>query len=112
MQPEKDLERLFAEYREACGTPEASPDFLGGIWRRIEQRCGFWFCFEHLARLVTAFAAVVCVVLFLLNVSARHVAQQPAVTAATYADALAADQTSEATLYGYGVSGPQTDQQR
>src|SRR5262249_21816604 len=35
--PDK-LGRLWAEYREACPDPEASANFMPGLWKRIEAR--------------------------------------------------------------------------
>jgi hypothetical protein len=32
------LDGLWAEYRAAVPDPEASPDFMPGLWRRIETR--------------------------------------------------------------------------
>ena|SRR5581483_9147321 len=32
------LDRLFAEYREACPDPEAGAGFMPGLWQRIEAR--------------------------------------------------------------------------
>lgn len=105
MHPSEDeLQRFFAEYREACPQPEASPEFLPQIWRRIEESQSFLFSFEHLARMFAAFAAAVCVVLLLLNVEARRTGQQPSI-APSYPEALALDQTAERTYYGEGIRG-------
>lgn len=105
---EDELKPLFAEYREACGAPEPGPDFLPGIWRRIEERQTFWFSFEHLARLFAAFAVAACLLLLGLNLSSRR-SNQPFV-AGSYVDALAADQTAEGTYYAEGIR-PQPVQQ-
>ncbi|MBZ5602850.1 MAG: hypothetical protein LAO79_11140 [Acidobacteriia bacterium] len=32
------LDRLFAEYREACPDPEAGAGFMPGLWQRIDAR--------------------------------------------------------------------------
>jgi hypothetical protein len=32
------LDRLWAEYREACPDPEPSAGFMPGLWQRIEAR--------------------------------------------------------------------------
>ena len=38
MDRDRDLDAFFAAYREACPDPEAGPEFMPGLWRRIEAR--------------------------------------------------------------------------
>ncbi|MGB7758790.1 MAG: hypothetical protein WBL61_03120 [Bryobacteraceae bacterium] len=54
-----NLDSLFRAYREACPDREPSPNFMPGLWRRIESRRNFSFSFQRMVRgFVTAAAAV------------------------------------------------------
>lgn len=92
---DEGLDELFGAYRAACPEPEASPNFMPGIWEKIDSRRGFLFIFRRLARTGTAAAAALCLLLLLLNFSSgpNHL------LAPTYADALVAD-TQNKTYYG------------
>jgi hypothetical protein len=92
---DKALDDLFGAYRAACPDPEASPNFMPGIWEKIDSRRGFLFAFGRLARTGTAAAAALCLLLLLLNFSSgpNHL------LAPTYADALVADSQNKA-YYG------------
>ena len=35
---DEQLDRLFRAYREACPTPEPSPNFMPQLWHKIESR--------------------------------------------------------------------------
>ena len=35
---ENEFDALLAEYRDACGQPEGSPEFMPKLWARIEAR--------------------------------------------------------------------------
>jgi hypothetical protein len=49
------LDALFRAYREACPTPEPSPNFMPQLWQRIESRQTSTFSFRRMANaLVTA----------------------------------------------------------
>lgn len=53
------LDALFRAYRDACTTPEASANFMPGLWSRIESRQSFTFSFRHMANgFVTAAVAL------------------------------------------------------
>src|SRR3954451_19084973 len=43
------LDALFRVYAEACGSPEASPNFMPDLWARIESRQRFTFSFRRMA---------------------------------------------------------------
>jgi hypothetical protein len=52
---EEQLDALFRAYREACPTPEPSPNFMPQLWQRIESRQTVAFSFRRVAgALVTA----------------------------------------------------------
>lgn len=58
---EARLDALFAEYRAACPDPEASSNFMPGLWLKIEQRRReSVFVFRRLAQgfVMTAMALV------------------------------------------------------
>ena len=49
------LDALFRSYRAACPDPEASPNFMPELWKKIEARQTFAFSFRRMANaLVTA----------------------------------------------------------
>lgn len=53
------LDGLWSEYRAACPDPEASPDFMPGLWRKVEARRAESTLFRRLAQIwVMATAAV------------------------------------------------------
>ena len=92
-QSEDQLDRLFVTYREACGCPDASPEFMPNLWGKIEARQNSSvFMFWLAKRLVTA-AAAVCVLMGGLLVFSWRVGAQ--YYPYTYVDILAADQASE-----------------
>jgi hypothetical protein len=96
MTPEQELDQLFVRYREACPDIETGPEFLPAVWQRIESRRGFWPAFEHLARFALTMCAFACLLFALLDFTGeRH----SMFNEQTYVDALAADQSSEATFY-------------
>lgn len=56
---DEQLDALFRAYREACPTPEASPNFMPALWSRIESRQSFTFSFRHMANgFITAAVAL------------------------------------------------------
>ena len=53
------LDALFRAYRDACPEPEASTNFMPGLWARIESRQTFLFSFRRMANaFVTAAVAL------------------------------------------------------
>ena len=53
------LDALFAAYRDACPSPEASANFMPNLWARIESRQSLTFSFRRMANgFVTAALAV------------------------------------------------------
>jgi len=93
------LDALFAQYRDACPEMEGSPDFMPGVWRRIEKRGSVAFLLPRLARLACAASALICLVLAALVALPGLSTAHPSASAATYADALSADHSAEKTYY-------------
>ena len=97
---EKDLDRLFQVYREACPEPEPGVNFMPAIWQRIEARQGFWAMFQRFGRSVTAACAALCFLLLVLNLVFTPSSYNPA---ATYTDALMAEHSAEKTYYAEAI---------
>jgi hypothetical protein len=91
---EKELDDLFGRYREACPVPEASAQFMPGIWARIDSRPTFSFVFERLGRMfaIGSLGVFCCV-------AAANLLVPNAPVAASYADALLSDSSAEQTSY-------------
>jgi len=90
---EKDLNTLWSQYRDACGDPEASVEFMPKLWQRIDrQRSGTTSIFR---RLVQA-CVVAAVALALLAVLLIPRIQRSPVYSATYWDVLADDHANSA----------------
>lgn len=90
------LDELFQRYRAACPDVDAGPNFMPALWDRIENRRGFAFTFERLAKPLMTVLAAVCILLFVLNLTGVGQNNSPA---ASYTDALAADSSAERTYY-------------
>ena len=92
------MDALFSAYRDACIVPEASPNFMPRLWRKIEGRQSFFFLFGRMASgFVTAAAAAALILatfLFLPHPGSSLVYR------ATYLDALIADQEAETLQAG------------
>jgi hypothetical protein len=89
-----ELEALFASYRNSVRVPDASPDFMPGLWTRIEQKQRVTYSFRRIAQgFVTAAAA-----LSLMMSLALWTPDQKQVPAGTYVDVLAdAEDTAAVT---------------
>jgi len=55
---DRALDNLFHAYREACGYPEPSANFMPEIWARIEERQRSVFLLARWARTLATAAAV------------------------------------------------------
>ena len=64
---ERQLDALFAAYREACPAPEPGPDFMPGLWRQLEARRSVSYSIGGLTRAFVTAAAAICLVLALLQ---------------------------------------------
>ena len=91
------LDRLFAEYRDACEAPDLSAGFMPALWQRIEARQSASWVFRKISGWFVAASAAATAVLALALLSTPTT---PAGNyAATYVDALAADHLAEYILY-------------
>ena len=103
----RDLDSLFAAYREACPDPEPSAGFMPRIWERIqtysadEQRTIFWFFFGRTTKSLATVAVAVCFLLGLLNLTASQHALD-----LSYPDSLAAAHTAESTNFTESTHSP------
>lgn len=96
MNDDQKLDDLFRRYRAACPDVPAGPNFMPGLWQKIDARHSFGFVFQNLARTAAAAAAALCLLLVLLNLLSLPSAR---LSPPTYADALAAEHTVEKTYY-------------
>ncbi len=89
---EADLDALFMAYREACGAPDGSANFMPKLWQRIESRQRFSFSFRRVARgfVTAAIAATLAMSIYL--VLPRF---SSSLSTGSYVDVLAASHNSE-----------------
>jgi len=80
------LDALFRAYREACPTPEVSPNFMPALWSRIESRQSFTFSFRHMANGFVTAAVALTIALGVY----MYVPHSKAAPGETYIEALAA----------------------
>jgi hypothetical protein len=80
---------LLSAYREACPDPEPGPDFMPGLWRKIEGRRTFSFAVRRLAQGIITAAAVASLAMgvYLTQIQPR--------IAPTYLETLAAGPTHD-----------------
>ena len=88
------LNALFSAYREACPTPEPSPEFMPKLWSRIEARQTFAFSFRRMANAFLTAAIAASVALGVYTALPRHASPNPS-TYASYVEALADANTIE-----------------
>lgn len=101
----RELDELFRRYRAACPDVEPGPNFMPGVWDRIERNRSFSFVFDKLARLLVTASAAACLVLAALNF-VPHQSESETTRFASYTDVLtAADLTIEHGL-DTGASRP------
>jgi hypothetical protein len=80
-----ELTSLFARYKAALPDPEASANFMPGLWRRIEARQGVLFRMKRLTQVFVVTAAAMCMLFAtLLGVSRSNLSE----LRGTYIDAL------------------------
>ena len=58
---DNELEELFGEYKRFSPDPDASANFMPGLWKKIESRQSTVFRIRRLTHLFVA-AAAICVV--------------------------------------------------
>ncbi len=90
------LDALFAEYREACPAPEASPDFMPRLWQQIEARRSVSYIFGRWTRALVTAAVAICVVLGLLQV---YLPAGPTFYSQTYIEALQEESSADSPTY-------------
>lgn len=92
------FDALMSQYREACGSPEGSVNFMPALWTRIDAKRSRTVRFEHAARALFAAAVGLSLVLgaFLFVPS-----QQPsAFFSSSYVEEIAsADTTANGTFF-------------
>lgn len=80
------LDALFQAYREACGAPETSANFMPNLWARIESRQRFTFSFSRMANALTTAAVALSIALGVYMAIPRST---PWLDSQTYVEALA-----------------------
>jgi hypothetical protein len=95
---EDRLDLLWKEYREAVQVPEPGPDFMPGLWRKIEARRESAMSSVFMLRWVEA--CVVATLAFVLLVSAVLIPryQRRPVYQSSYVEVLADSADSSAAL--------------
>ena len=96
MNSDRELDDGFMRYRDACPDREGSADFMPRLWERSDGRRSFGFVFGRIARVLAATSAAACLLLAGLGSFSQG---SEATSAASYADALAADHSVERTYY-------------
>jgi hypothetical protein len=91
------LDRLFTQYRDACGAPDASANFMPSLWTKIEARQSKGLFFERIARTFVASTMAAC---GLLGVLMLLPSQQPsAFLNSSYVEAIATANAHETAPY-------------
>jgi hypothetical protein len=91
------LDRLFTQYREACGSPDASANFMPTLWARIEAKQNKGLFFERIARTFVAATMAAC---GMLGVLILLPSQQPsAFVNSSYVEAVATANAHETAPY-------------
>jgi hypothetical protein len=80
------LDALFQAYRDACGAPEASANFMPNLWARIESRQSFSMVIQRMAKALTTAAVALSLVLGAYMAIPRS---NPSAYSQTYIDVLA-----------------------
>jgi len=90
---EKKLDALWSEYRDACGDPESSAEFMPTLWRRIDaQRSFTTSVFRRLVQ-VCVVAAMALTLLMAIVIIPRI--QRMPVYSANYVDVLAEEHAND-----------------
>ena len=99
---EQQLDELFRSYKEACGQPEASANFMPRLWERIEGSQQQWtFQAWRWARGLTMAAAVASLFMVMLQMVPH---KQSIVYTATYLETLADAHDDDEALYAVSPS--------
>ena len=92
----RELDRLFAAYYEACPAPDAGPDFMPRLWRKIDARRSATYTFGRWTKAFVTAAAALCVLLGLLQ---TYLQSQPTFYTQTYIEALQQETAAEGATY-------------
>ena len=97
---EQDLNNLFAAYREAVSGPEPGPNFMPGIWAKIESRRRYGKMLRRWTGVFVTTAAVLSLMM------AFYITRPPASPAdfTTYVDTLDEDEIYH-TVASFDASG-------
>jgi hypothetical protein len=99
------LDRLLRAYRQACGEPEPSPNFMPELWARIDHNRSSVFRLRRVAQgFLTAAAALAIFLAGLTRTSPQL--RAPEVYQATYLDVLAAQHVVEGSFPGSSSEEP------
>jgi hypothetical protein len=91
------LDRIFTNYKEACGSPEPSANFMPMLWTKIEARQSKGLLFERIARTFVASTMAAC---GMLGVLLMLPTQQPsAFFSSSYVEAIATANAHETAPY-------------
>jgi hypothetical protein len=93
---DQKLDALFAAYREACGNPDASANFMPNLWARIDARQSFTFSFRRMAN---AFATAAVALTLVLGLYMVVPGSRQSVTNQSYVEALAEANTPDAQAF-------------
>jgi hypothetical protein len=99
---EKELDKLFEAYREACPDVEPGAAFTPGLWKMIDARRSPTYSLQRWARTLVTAAAAICLVLGILTTVITRTSGE--VSRATYVEVLAAENLSEGYPYFEAVS--------
>ena len=98
---EEQLDALFRAYHQACGSPEASPNFMPNLWARIESRQSVTFSFRRMAN---AFATAAVALSLALGVYMAIPSSNQSFYSQTYVETLAEANTPDARDFVNPVS--------
>jgi hypothetical protein len=98
------LDRLLRAYRQACGEPEPSVNFMPELWSRIEQHRSTAFRLRRVAQVFVTAAAALSIFLAGLTRTSPQL-RAPEVYQSTYLDVLAAQHVVEG-----GFPGPSSEE--
>src|SRR5436309_10602284 len=82
-----ELEQLFGYYKQCMPDPEASPNFMPELWRRIESRQTLVLRVRRLTQVFVATAVAMCVLFAILLTGPGS--DTTALNGSTYVDVLA-----------------------
>jgi hypothetical protein len=93
------LDRLFTQYREACGSPDASANFMPTLWTKIESRQNKGLFFERIARTLVGATMAACGMLGVLLLMPGQQPSSAAFANSSYVEAIATANAHETAPY-------------